>query len=258
MAKKKLLKKIFLVIILALLAVFLVFFRVHIKDTFKSFLKPSLPAPKSAEEFAKTQQVGTSATAEIVKQLPPAEVNLDVPFQSQAPFGNWDMPYQEACEEASAIMVHYYFAAKTLSAETMDEEILKLIDFENKTFGYYKDTTAAEIARIMKEYFGYKNVEVSYNFTIEDIKLEVASGRLVILPAAGRLLPNPNFRQPGPVYHALVIKGYMSDGRIITNDPGTRRGKDFLYYPQHLMNALHEWNAEDILKGRPAMIVVGG
>src|SRR3989344_7954888 len=27
-----------------------------------------------------------------------AEVNLAVPFTSQAPTGNWDLPYQEACE----------------------------------------------------------------------------------------------------------------------------------------------------------------
>ena len=99
-------------------------------------------------------------------------------------------------------------------------------------------------------------MEVKYIFTIEDIKREVAAGHPVILPAAGRLLPNPNFRQPGPIYHALIVKGYMRDGRIITNDPGTRNGKDFLYKPEALMNALHEWNSEDILLGSPAMIVV--
>src|SRR3989344_4828168 len=40
-----------------------------------------------------------------------AEVNLKVPFTSQAPTGNWDLPYQEACEEASALMaIRYVFA----------------------------------------------------------------------------------------------------------------------------------------------------
>ncbi|MCR4279964.1 MAG: hypothetical protein NUV82_00890, partial [Candidatus Komeilibacteria bacterium] len=39
----------------------------------------------------------------------PAEYNLDVPFMSQAPHANWDLPYQEACEEASLIMVDYFW-----------------------------------------------------------------------------------------------------------------------------------------------------
>ena len=114
-------------------------------------------------------------------------------------------------------MAHYYLVGKTLNPKIMDAEILKLIEWENKTFGYYEDTTAAEIARILREYFGHKNVEVRYDFTIEDIKSEVASGHPVILPAAGRLLGNPNFRRPGPLYHALVIKGFTKN-KIITND----------------------------------------
>ncbi len=216
--------------------------------------------PTVAEKVARkpeTKPVSVQIAEKPIEEKPlPESINLKVPFASQAPFGDWGMPYQEACEEASAIMVKYFYDGKPLNAKTMDEEILKLVKWENKTFGYYQDTTAAEIVRVLKEYFFYKNVEVKYIFTIEDIKREVAAGHPVILPAAGRLLPNPNFRQPGPIYHALIVKGYMPDGRIITNDPGTRNGKDFLYKPEALMNALHEWNAEDILLGSPAMIVV--
>lgn len=38
----------------------------------------------------------------------PASKLLDVPFASQAPYEDWHLPYKEACEETSIIMVQYY------------------------------------------------------------------------------------------------------------------------------------------------------
>ena len=34
----------------------------------------------------------------------PEEINLPVPFTPQAPHANWELPYQEACEEAAVLM----------------------------------------------------------------------------------------------------------------------------------------------------------
>src|SRR3989338_6107342 len=56
----------------------------------------------------------------------PAEINLKIPFTSQAPRANWNLPYGEACEEASALMVHY-FKNKTFTKESADAEIKKLV-----------------------------------------------------------------------------------------------------------------------------------
>ena len=82
-------------------------------------------------------------------------------------------------------------------------------------------------------------------------------GRPVIVPAAGRLLKNPFFKQPGPYYHMLVIKGVTADGKFITHDPGTKRGADFLYGQEALYNAINDWDdARGTLSGRKAMIVV--
>lgn len=259
-------KKWFLSFFVVVLLAFIFFFRVQLKDAVTQLTKPSLPQLKTAEEFVEKKskaeipayQTDSKNSESGVQDFSadfPEEINLDIPFGSQAPFANWDLPYKETCEEASLIMAHYYFSGQRLDAKKMDEEILKLVDWEKKTFGYYEDTTAQEMAIILREYFGHKKVEVKYEFAIDDIKRAVAQGNPVIVPAAGRLLPNPNFRQPGPIYHALVIKGYTKD-KIITNDPGTRKGADFLYNPDVLMNAIHDWNAQDILSGKKAMIIV--
>ena len=45
---------------------------------------------------------------------PPKQASIRVPFTSQAPYKDWDDPYQEACEEASVIMVDYFLGGKKL------------------------------------------------------------------------------------------------------------------------------------------------
>lgn len=223
-------------------------FRGQIKETVENILQPSLPEAKSAKDFA------PAATLKIKKSLP-SEVNLKIPFSQQAPFSNWGMPFKEACEEASLIMAHRFLVGEPLDEKIMRDEILKLVEWEKKEFGYFEDTTAEEMAKTLRKYFKHRKIEVRTEFTIDDIKREVAAGHPVILPVAGRLLGNPNFRQPGPIYHVIVVKGYTKT-RIITNDPGTRKGADFLYAPEVIMNAIHDWNAQDILKGKKVMIVL--
>ena len=67
-----------------------------------------------------------------------------------------------------------------------------------------------------------------------------AAGRPVIVPLAGRLLGNPYYTQPGPVYHMLVVKGIAENGDIITNDVGTRHGRNLTYAPDVFLNAMHD------------------
>ncbi len=185
-----------------------------------------------------------------------AEINLAVPFIVQAPHANWEMPYQEACEEASLIMSAAFFAGeRSIGADEADKRILDLVAWQEKTFGYYKDTTAEETAKIARDYFSLK-AEVKPIASMEDAKREVAAGKVVILPAAGKMLGNPNFSGDGPLYHMLVVKGYTKDGLIITNDPGTRRGADYVYKPSVLYTAVHDWNGGDVDNGAKVMIVI--
>lgn len=186
----------------------------------------------------------------------PATANLNVPFTSQAPSGNWNLPFKEACEEASILMVDKFYKGQSfVSASGTEDEIKNIVDFEEQKLNFHLDTDAKQTAQIMKDYFGYTNVRVEYDITIDDIKKEIARGKPVIIPAAGRMLGNPNYRQPGPLYHMLVVKGYTQT-KFITNDPGTRRGKDFTYSFDKFYNAIHDWDNGNVNEGRKAMIVV--
>lgn len=186
----------------------------------------------------------------------PSEANLDVPFMSQAPKSDWSLPYQEACEEASVIMVDaYYRGIEKISIDEATKAINSLVDYENKTLGFYKDTDAQDTAAFIKGYFKYADVLVVPLTDITQIKRAVANGFPVILPADGKLLKNPNFRNGGPPFHMIVVKGYSKEG-IITNDPGTRKGADYVYDPAVLMNAAHDWDGVSKATGPRVMIIV--
>ncbi|MBU0732156.1 C39 family peptidase [Patescibacteria group bacterium] len=180
----------------------------------------------------------------------PESHDLDIPFQPQAPFGNWDLPYQEGCEEASAILSVKYLKGEDVTAAEMDESILDMVEFQNGMFGGHYDLTAQETANMMEEYFEGIETEVIYDFEWDDIKKEIYQGHPVILPCAGQELGNPFFTPPGPVYHMLVVKGYNSE-QVITNDVGTKRGADYNYDYNTLYNAVSDWET-----GRKAAIVV--
>jgi hypothetical protein len=188
----------------------------------------------------------------------PDELNLDVPWMSQAPRANWDFPYQEACEEASMIMVDAFYEKRTgkLPVDEADAEILKLVDYQNQTLGDYKDTTAEETAQIIRDYYGYTDVRIFPVYEAKDIQSVLARGYPVIMPFSGKQLDNPNFKNGGPLYHMLVVKGYTNDGHFITGDPGTRLGQDFIYTFENLLESAHDWNGGNVTSGNRVMIVV--
>ncbi len=187
----------------------------------------------------------------------PEEYNLKVPFVRQAPFDDWSMPFKEGCEEASILAVHYWYQGlDSVSQQKMKDDIIAAVDWQLDYFGSHKDLTAAETVELIQEYYGYQNVELEYDVSLEDIKQAVYSGYPVIVPAAGREMGNVNFQTPGPLYHMTVIKGWTKNGSIITNDPGTRRGADYIYNPDKLYNSIHDWNNGDVNNGRKAMIVI--
>lgn len=230
---------------------------------------PSSAAMSEAESEADSSVTTIDVSSEAASQaaatppapVPPAEmpskVALDVPFASQAPLGNWDMPYQEACEEASLILVNRFLGEQGITPQEMDAAILAMVDWQtNNNMG--ADITAAQMVETAEGFLN-RNATVYYDgdVTIASIEAELAKGNPVVLPLAGRDLNNPYFSGGGPWYHVLVVTGYDSKN-FITNDVGTKRGESYKYPKQVLYDAIHDWTGvkEDIRSGRKAMVVV--
>ena len=188
---------------------------------------------------------------------PPATFNLAVPFTSQAPFAVWDEMHGEACEEASIYMIAEFYKGTVgkIDPTVADAELYRLVAIENETFGYFEDTTAAETARLAKIAYGFSRVDLIENPTADQIKALIASGHPVIVPAAGRQLNNPNFTGDGPPYHMIVLRGY-TETQFISNDPGTRRGEEYVYSVETIMTAMHDWNGGDVENGKKVVLVM--
>jgi hypothetical protein len=240
-------KKTGLTVILFLLAVGVVFF-VNRQDN-----KPIVESPASGQSALNnsrqpplTQREGENPSSTLDSQyIIPNTILLNVPFTPQAPRANWVEPFKESCEEASALMAGEYFsgnASEKLEAGYAQTEILKLVDWEQERFGYHLDIDTGETAEVLRQVHGL-NTKILGDFTEEALKKELAQGRLILLPADGRKLHNPNFKRPGPPYHMLVLKGY-NDAGFITNDPGTRNGLSYSYEFETLYGANGNWSHE--------------
>jgi len=217
--------------------------------------KAEVDVEKNKENAAEIEKTETD------KKEIPNKILIDVPFTSQAPFAVWDEFHEEACEEAAIIMVKYFLDGKELTPQVAEKEIQSLIKFQIKNYGDYKDSTAKQIAQMYSDFYGQpKNgmkFKVVYDFQKDDLKKYLSKGNPIIIPAAGRLLKNPYFTPPGPLYHNLVLIGYDGNN-IITNDSGTKRGQNYKYDINILYRAIHDFpgKKEDIEKGRKAMIIL--
>jgi hypothetical protein len=216
------------------------------------------PFPKHTEQNRPLPQPKNQPPKTTPQPTPlPSSFDLPVEFVPQAPFGVWDELHNNACEEASLVLVHYYKKGLTLTKEKMEKEIQALVQWQIKKYGQHKDLTLKEVAEMAQEFYGYQEVKVINDFDWPKLKREIVQNNPVIIPAAGRLLQNPYFRQPGPIYHMLVIRGY-NEKEVITNDVGTKRGEGYRYSYQTLDRAIHDWTGrpETITQGRRAMLVI--
>lgn len=205
-----------------------------------SILEPSTSTQKDLVD----QKEEVKNIEPIEEELEPvaSSINLAVPFTSQAPTANWAQPFQDACEEASLLMVDYYYQDKKMPSKLEVENILtQMVAWQEQNWGAHENLPAQKVADLALAVFNQK-LELVTDLTPEKIKKYLQAGRPVIVPADGRKLDNPNFTNGGPDYHMLVIKGYIDD-QFITNDPGTRKGADFIYTQQNLMDSIADWQA---------------
>ncbi len=202
------------------------------------------PTPVPTPEQQPSEEPANSAS----------ELNLAVPFVSQAPFGIWDAFHEETCEEASFLMaLAFYDGDSTLDATEADNRFYDMVAVE-ESLGMGVSISVAEAEQFIEHYFN-RQITIYENPTVADIKSLVASGRPVIVPAAGRKLGNPFFTGAGPLYHMLVIRGYTEDV-FITNDPGTRHGQNYTYDAGVLMGAIADWNNGDPEHGAKRVFVI--
>ena len=187
---------------------------------------------------------------------------LDVPFTSQAPFGEWsDKRQQDGCEETSALMAVFWARGEELSRENAKKEILAIAEYEKNKYGGFVDTNAKDtLERIIRGYFNYEKAKTVANITIDNIKAELYQGNLVLVPCNGRKLGNPNYTPPGPERHMLVIRGYDPIKKeFITNDAGTRKGEKYRYKEEILYKAIVDYptgDHEPIVEDIKSMVVV--
>jgi len=274
--RKKLIIYFLILILPGLLIVYLYFYFISnlaVADINQLNSKPAHPINNNQpvnnpEQPPLTQSQATTTINQppITDNLPPQtqenNILLDVPFTSQAPFGNWrDAKEQNGCEETSALMAVYWARQKKLTPIIALKEIIAISDYEQKTYNNYYDTSAADtVKRIFNGYFNFKNATVKVPMSADDIISELKNGNLVIAPANGRKLGNPYYTQPGPLEHNLVIKGYdFNTDEFITNDAGTRRGNGLRYKKQVLWQALRDYptgNKEPIKQIKKTMIVI--
>ncbi|MDD5032420.1 MAG: C39 family peptidase, partial [Patescibacteria group bacterium] len=185
-----------------------------------------------------------------------------VPFTSQAPFGDWADSYQQnGCEEASVLMAIKWARGQSLTKEEALKEIINIADWLSEKHGESRDTSAQNtLDWIIKDYFKYNEATLIKNIAVNDIIEELTKGNLVITPMNGQIMHNPNYTQPGPPRHMIVIRGYdPAKKEFITNDPGTRNGELYRYDAEVLYEAIRDYPTgyhEIIKKIEKNMIVI--
>ncbi|KKQ27452.1 MAG: von Willebrand factor type A [Candidatus Magasanikbacteria bacterium GW2011_GWC2_37_14] len=171
-------------------------------------------------------------------------VNLNVPFTSQAPEGNWRQPWQDTCEEASIVMVDNFYQKninKKIEVNQAKKEILQILKIKEIKWGKSLDENAEQVVKLINNYLPWE-AKLIENPSLDQIKNEIDNNQPVIIPVYGKTLKNKNFKNGGPIYHMLVISGFDNETQeFITEEPGTRNGLDFRYSFATIMSALHDY-----------------
>jgi len=258
---KRLKNKIYLISILAAL-----FFLIIVGFLIQRYRPTNniTPAPPSDNEMADISSSDFFKTplkpeTEIIKEpipvkIPETYLIENVPFHAQAPFAVWDPLHNEACEEAAIVLAKYYLFGKNLEDQEMDDQITKLVDWEVKNWGGHHNITISQTAELAEKNYDVAS-KIFNDANIDLIKTEVSKNHPVIIPVAGKLLGNPYFRQPGPVYHMLLVVGY-DEKNMIVHEVGNNHGANYKYNTKIFENAWHDWDEADIEQGAKNFLIL--
>lgn len=208
--------------------------------------------------------------------LPPATLaieagagaNLATPFVWEIPDGVWVKPWNNACEEASVVMVEqFYLGRRAPIIPRLESKKLMapLFPIEDRLFGGNADTNSTRTLKLINDFTSF-DADIKLNPTAEEIKNELAAGHPVISLHYGYDLKNPlhRFRRGGSSYHMMVLTGFDDAKKIFyANDPEIKNGIDFPYDYATIMASLHDFNHTTrrangepvVLFTRPKMLV---
>ncbi len=188
-------------------------------------------------------------------------VKLSVPYTSEIPDGTWTKPWNNACEEASIVMVEQYYIgnhATRLSRTEAKKLMWPLFGIQDKLWKSSADTSATRTARLINENSGF-SAHIVDNPTITDIEKEIRAGRPVISFHYGYDLKNPNipWRRGGSSYHVMPITGYDNIKKeFIVDDPGNHAtGLDYRYKYATIMGSLHDFDHKTGKANGPARVL---
>ncbi|MFC1616168.1 S-layer homology domain-containing protein [Patescibacteria group bacterium] len=214
---------------------------------------------ETSESFGPADLMTRAKTSEVLYRILAQEQGIDIitipedqfiiidtPWTAQAPYGEWsDIRQSEGCEEASALMAIKWAKGENLNLDQAKEIILDISQFQTTKYGTAHDTSAKDtLDWIIKDYFNYQDAELRLISSVQEIKMELYKGNLVIAPMNGKKLPNPYFSPPGPLQHMLLIKGYDDQTQeFITNEPGTRFGENFRYSIKTMQEAIYDYES---------------
>jgi hypothetical protein len=191
------------------------------------------------------------------------KIILSVPFIAQAPLGDWSDPrQQDACEEAGVLMAMAWIKDRgEIDPVVAQAEIIALADWQQEKFGEHRDLHITDVAtRLFGEYFNYQLVEIKTFNNKFDLIQALKENKIILIPSDGQALANPYFTPPGPERHLLVVIGYNPEtDEFITNDPGTRQGRSFVYGADQLFNAIRVYPSgyhEEIVQGDKLGLIV--
>jgi uncharacterized protein YvpB len=177
----------------------------------------------------------------------PKSFYIEADFICQAPLQtteNWKY-HEESCEEAALLQTINYEKNRKMSKNEAHLEILEMIKWQENNFKGHFDIYADELKKLALDFYNLKDEEIViiYDASLEDIKKVISMGHPVIAPVTAKYLKNPHYKHPG--YHMLQVIGY-NESKIITNDNGTRKGKDFAYSNENFEKALKDAGADII------------
>lgn len=165
---------------------------------------------------------------------------LTVPFIPQTAGKGWVEPWKSACEETSITIIDHYYSGQKLDNKIGRNEILRLVKKENEILKKNKDTDLEETARMINLFYPWE-AHIVENPTLEDVKAELEAGRPVIVPVYGPDLKNRYYAKTIDA-HMFVVSGFDDENReFIVQEVGMKKGRNFRYGYDLLLNAVHEY-----------------